>query len=80
MRSPPSMTIFVVYKIAVDAKQRRKYGLLGRRARHGVALHARTVSSQSMSPHAEMMAINYQQNMSMEVYLEIVGPDQAAQA
>lgn len=45
-----------------------------------LASHARMVSSQSMSPHAEMMAINYQQNMSMEVYLEIVGPDQAKQA
>ena len=42
-----------------------------------LASHARLVSSQSMAPHAEMMAINYQQNMSMDVFLEIVGPDQA---
>jgi hypothetical protein len=42
-----------------------------------LAAHARMVSAQSMVAHAEMMAINYQQNMSMPVFIEIVGPDQA---
>jgi hypothetical protein len=42
-----------------------------------LAAHARLVSAQSISPLAEMESINLQQNMSQDVWLRIVGAEDA---
>lgn len=42
-----------------------------------LAAHARLISSQSIQPAGEMMVYNYQQLMSQEVYLRILGQNAA---
>lgn len=42
-----------------------------------LAAHARLISAQSMCPLAEMETMNLQQNMSQEVWLKILGADDA---